>query len=106
LAPPPEPCRVRGVGVDERQVGVRIEVRELGRQPEGVERPRSAIASDENLLEQQGPPGVREPSPTLQAGRPHRYPRAVRVYSGIQPTGRKHLGNYLGAIRHYVTGQQ
>ncbi|WP_040600813.1 tryptophan--tRNA ligase [Patulibacter medicamentivorans] len=31
---------------------------------------------------------------------------AVRVYSGIQPTGRKHLGNYLGAIRHYVTGQE
>jgi tryptophanyl-tRNA synthetase len=30
----------------------------------------------------------------------------VRVYSGIQPTGRKHLGNYLGAIRHYVTGQE
>lgn len=30
----------------------------------------------------------------------------MRVYSGIQPTGRKHLGNYLGAIRHYVTGQE
>jgi tryptophanyl-tRNA synthetase len=30
----------------------------------------------------------------------------VRVYSGIQPTGRKHLGNYLGAIRHFVTGQR
>jgi tryptophanyl-tRNA synthetase len=30
----------------------------------------------------------------------------VRVYSGIQPTGRKHLGNYLGAIRHFVTGQE
>ncbi|MGE4428887.1 MAG: tryptophan--tRNA ligase [Solirubrobacteraceae bacterium] len=30
----------------------------------------------------------------------------MRIYSGIQPTGRKHLGNYLGAIRHYVTGQE
>ncbi len=27
------------------------------------------------------------------------------VFSGIQPTGRKHLGNYLGAIRQYVEGQ-
>ena len=30
---------------------------------------------------------------------------AVRIFSGIQPTGRKHLGNQLGAIRHYVEGQ-
>jgi tryptophanyl-tRNA synthetase len=29
----------------------------------------------------------------------------MRVFSGIQPTGRKHLGNYLGAIRNYVTLQ-
>src|SRR3954465_7577677 len=28
-----------------------------------------------------------------------------RIFSGIQPTGRKHLGNYIGAIRQYVTGQ-
>lgn len=28
------------------------------------------------------------------------------VFSGIQPTGRKHLGNYLGAIRQYVEGQE
>ena len=26
-----------------------------------------------------------------------------RVFSGIQPTGEIHLGNYLGAIRHWVT---
>ncbi|WP_095011382.1 tryptophan--tRNA ligase [Tsuneonella mangrovi] len=26
----------------------------------------------------------------------------MRVVSGIQPTGRPHLGNYLGAIRNYV----
>jgi tryptophanyl-tRNA synthetase len=29
----------------------------------------------------------------------------VRIFSGIQPTGRKHLGNYIGAIRQYVSGQ-
>ena len=29
----------------------------------------------------------------------------TRVFSGIQPTGRKHLGNYIGAIRHYVADQ-
>jgi tryptophanyl-tRNA synthetase len=28
-----------------------------------------------------------------------------RVFSGIQPTGEKHLGNYLGAVRHWVTAQ-
>jgi len=27
------------------------------------------------------------------------------IFSGIQPTGRKHLGNYIGAIRHFVEGQ-
>jgi tryptophanyl-tRNA synthetase len=30
---------------------------------------------------------------------------AVRIFSGIQPTGQKHLGNYIGAIRQYVEGQ-
>jgi tryptophanyl-tRNA synthetase len=29
----------------------------------------------------------------------------VRIFSGIQPTGRKHLGNHIGAIRQYVAGQ-
>jgi tryptophanyl-tRNA synthetase len=29
----------------------------------------------------------------------------VRIFSGIQPTGRKHLGNYIGAITQYVSGQ-
>ena len=31
---------------------------------------------------------------------------AVRIFSGIQPTGRKHLGNYIGAIRGYLEGQE
>jgi tryptophanyl-tRNA synthetase len=30
----------------------------------------------------------------------------TRVFSGIQPTGQKHIGNYLGAIRHYVADQE
>ena len=29
----------------------------------------------------------------------------MRIFSGIQPTGKKHLGNYIGAIRQYVEGQ-
>jgi tryptophanyl-tRNA synthetase len=30
----------------------------------------------------------------------------VRIFSGIQPTGRKHVGNYIGAIRGYLAGQE
>lgn len=37
----------------------------------------------------------------MSAGRAKR-----RIFSGIQPTGRKHLGNYIGAIRQYVEGQE
>jgi tryptophanyl-tRNA synthetase len=29
----------------------------------------------------------------------------LRIFSGIQPTGAKHLGNYIGAITQYVSGQ-
>jgi tryptophanyl-tRNA synthetase len=29
----------------------------------------------------------------------------MRVLSGIQPTGRFHLGNYFGAIRQYISLQ-
>jgi tryptophanyl-tRNA synthetase len=29
----------------------------------------------------------------------------LRIFSGIQPTGRKHLGNYIGAIAQWVAGQ-
>ena len=31
---------------------------------------------------------------------------AQRVFSGVQPTGNLHLGNYLGAIQHFVALQQ
>jgi tryptophanyl-tRNA synthetase len=30
----------------------------------------------------------------------------VRIFSGIQPTGRKHLGNYIGAIAQYISSQE
>ncbi len=31
---------------------------------------------------------------------------SVRIFSGIQPTGRKHLGNYIGAIAQYISSQE
>jgi tryptophanyl-tRNA synthetase len=34
-----------------------------------------------------------------------RLARRERVFSGIQPTGTAHLGNYLGAIKHWVAEQ-
>jgi tryptophanyl-tRNA synthetase len=30
----------------------------------------------------------------------------MKIFSGIQPTGRKHLGNYIGAIRQYADLQE
>ena len=30
----------------------------------------------------------------------------MRVFSGIQPTGAKHLGNYIGGFRQYVATQE
>ena len=30
----------------------------------------------------------------------------MRIFSGLQPTGRKHLGNYIGAIAQYVDAQE
>jgi hypothetical protein len=34
------------------------------------------------------------------AARPSSLPVKPRIFSGIQPTGRPHLGNDLGAIRN------
>lgn len=36
----------------------------------------------------------------------HQPPTTNRILSGVQPTGNLHLGNYLGAIRNWVTLQQ
>ena len=41
--------------------------------------------------------------PDAEAPRPERRPR---VFSGIQPSGTLHLGNYLGAIRNWVDMQE
>jgi len=41
------------------------------------------------------------PAPSTQGIAPKR----ERVFSGIQPTGVAHIGNYLGAIRHWVDEQ-
>ena len=30
----------------------------------------------------------------------------MRIFSGIQPTGTMHIGNYLGAIKNWVALQQ
>src|SRR2546421_12186388 len=30
----------------------------------------------------------------------------MRVFSGIQPTGAKHIGNYIGGMRQYVANQE
>src|SRR5437870_7797149 len=32
--------------------------------------------------------------------------RLMRIFSGIQPTGQKHLGNYIGGFRQYVATQE
>jgi tryptophanyl-tRNA synthetase len=34
------------------------------------------------------------------------HPKKGRVFSGARPTGRQHLGNYLGAIQNYVALQE
>ena len=33
-------------------------------------------------------------------------PKRPRILSGVQPTGRLHLGNYFGAIKHHVELQE
>src|SRR5262245_55395345 len=42
--------------------------------------------------------------PTLLRG--SRDNPAMRIFSGIQPTGTKHLGNYAGGFRQYATTQE
>src|SRR3954464_1011353 len=40
-----------------------------------------------------------------EASRPVAWRAVTRVLSCIQPTGDVHLGNYLGALRNWVSGQ-
>jgi len=50
-----------------------------------------------------GPQTHTDPASGGAAAAPARRPR---VFSGIQPTGALHLGNYLGAIRNFVAMQE
>ena len=50
-------------------------------------------------------PATRQPEPATRIGLRVRGAHPI-IFSGIQPTGRKHLGNYIGAIRQYVEGQE
>ena len=49
---------------------------------------------------------VPEIAPTPSARANVESARRPRVFSGIQPTGNLHLGNYLGAIRNWVIQQE
>lgn len=44
-------------------------------------------------------------SPNGSGTRPDQTERRLRVFSGMQPSGSAHLGNYLGAIRNWVLQQ-
>src|SRR5205085_6463490 len=48
---------------------------------------------------------ARAPARRGRRGQATRDPPAMIIFSGIQPTGTKHLGNYIGAITQYVAGQ-
>ena len=50
-------------------------------------------------------PAARAPSVRVEHGPDLRWPPMSRVLSGIQPSGELHLGNYLGAVRHWVADQ-
>lgn len=45
------------------------------------------------------------PTTAARAAKPTSKRERERVFSGIQPSGTPHLGNYLGAIRHWVAEQ-
>ncbi|HET9111514.1 MAG TPA: tryptophan--tRNA ligase [Ktedonobacterales bacterium] len=45
------------------------------------------------------------PTTAARAAKPTTKSERERVFSGIQPSGAPHLGNYLGAIRHWVAEQ-
>ncbi|HZC05228.1 MAG TPA: tryptophan--tRNA ligase [Ktedonobacterales bacterium] len=45
------------------------------------------------------------PTTAARAARPAARRERERVFSGIQPSGAPHIGNYLGAIRHWVAEQ-
>jgi tryptophanyl-tRNA synthetase len=50
--------------------------------------------------------GTHRPEQSAGGTQPPAKARRPRVFSGTQPTGALHLGNYLGAIRNYVAMQE
>src|SRR5947209_1601993 len=50
-------------------------------------------------------PRATRAAPARDERRAASLPGEVRIFSGIQPTGRKHLGNYIGAIAPWVATQ-
>jgi tryptophanyl-tRNA synthetase len=48
-------------------------------------------------------PRIRSAMPTADAAAPPKKPR--RILSGVQPSGKLHLGNYFGAIRQHIALQ-
>ena len=44
-------------------------------------------------------------APTPTAVAPVRFPLMTRQFSGIQPTGDMHLGNFVGAVKRWVDQQ-
>src|ERR671937_2518265 len=44
--------------------------------------------------------------PVTAIGTQDTFGRAMRIFSGIQPTGAKHLGNYSGGFRQYTATQE
>ena len=107
---------VVGVGVPSGHVarrgadGARRRDRPARRPQPGPRRPRRRALSRARIG---GDRGRVRPRPGA-GSRTQAQPRAglrldsprVRIFSGIQPTGRKHLGNYIGAISRYVEGQE
>ena len=66
------------------------------------------IAAERALHDARAPPGRGRGRQAAghRAQAPGLSLRDVRIFSGIQPTGRKHLGNYIGAITQYVAAQE
>lgn len=60
-------------------------------------RPAKAISASGQATQRPEPRTA--PAPRTAA------PRRERVFSGIQPSGNIHIGNYLGAMRHFVADQ-
>ena len=50
-------------------------------------------------------PSAPAPNGPVAAAKPRSVPRS-RVLSGMRPTGRLHLGNYMGALYNWVRLQQ